>query len=263
MRRRVTKEDPQFVTALGRGLDVLRCFTPERPEIGTTEIASLTGLPQPTVWRLCYTLSKLGYLVRGRDPEKLRAGAGVLALGCAAVTHAGIAEFAAPLMKEIADRFETSVSLAARDRLTMVIIQRAEASSILKLNLHIGSALGIERSALGWAYLSGLAAPERDILLGEIARAAPEQAQENRRNIDAAIKHYRRHGYVINLRQYHPGVNALGVPVVAPDGSRVIALNCGGASTVITERKLRGSIAETAMALAAKLGPMLGAGPPI
>src|SRR5690349_15292820 len=104
------KDDRQFVTALARGLEVLRCFTPERPELGTTEIAGQIGLPQPTVWRLCYTLTKLGYLVPGRDPEKLRAGPGVLALGYAAVTHAGVAEFAAPLMKEIADRFEASLS---------------------------------------------------------------------------------------------------------------------------------------------------------
>ena len=54
------KEDRQFVTALSRGLEVLRCFTAERVELGTTEIARLTSMPQPTVWRLCYTLSKLG-----------------------------------------------------------------------------------------------------------------------------------------------------------------------------------------------------------
>lgn len=253
------KEDRQFVAALARGLEVLRCFTPEQPELGTTEIAGQTGLPQPTVWRLCYTLSKLGYLMPGRDPEKLRAGVGVLALGYAAVTHAGVAEFAAPAMKEIADKFEASVSLAARDRLTMVIVQRVEAPSILKLSLHVGSALAIERSALGWAYLAGLGEEERRHTLAEIVLAMPARADQLSREIGAAVEHYRSHGYVVNLRHYHPGVNALGVPVVSPDGRRVMALNCGGASSIVTERKLRGPIAEAAIALAAKLGPMLAA----
>jgi DNA-binding IclR family transcriptional regulator len=254
------KEDRQFVTALARGLDILRCFTPERPELGTTEIAGRTGLPQPTVWRLCYTLSKLGYLVPGRDPEKLRPGPGVLALGHAAVTHVGAAEVAAPLMREIADRFDASVSLAARDRLDMVIVQRAEAPSILRLNLGTGSGLAIERSALGWAYLAGIGDKERQTLLAQIARASGERAGTVRRDIDAALAHFRRHGFVLNLGHYHPDVNAAGVPVVAPDGRRVLALNCGGASSVVTETKLRGPIAEALKALAAKLAPVLGAG---
>ena len=38
------KDDPQFVTALARGVEVLRCFTAKRPELGTTDIAQLTGL---------------------------------------------------------------------------------------------------------------------------------------------------------------------------------------------------------------------------
>jgi DNA-binding IclR family transcriptional regulator len=253
------KDDRQFVTALARGLEVLRCFTPERPELGTTEIAAQTGLPQPTAWRLCYTLSKLGYLVPGRDPEKLRAGPGVLALGYASVTHAGIADFAAPLMKEIADAFDASVSLAARDRLTMVIVQRAEAPSILKLSLHVGSALAIERSALGWAYLAGLGEKERQALLAQIFRTSPTRADQLRRDIGGALEHYRRYGFVTNLRHYHPDVNALGVPIVSPDGKRVLALNCGGASSIVTEKKLTGPIAKAAKALAAKLGPMLAA----
>jgi DNA-binding IclR family transcriptional regulator len=253
------KEDRQFVTALARGLEVLRCFTPERPELGTTEIAGRTGLPQPTVWRLCHTLSTLGYLVPGRDPEKLRAGPAVLALGTASVTHAGIAEFATPLMKEIAERFEASVSLAARDRLDMVIVARAEAPSILKLSLHVGSALAIERSALGWAYLAGLPERAREALVDEILRASPARAAALRREIDAALGHCRKHGFVTNIRHYHADVNALGVPVVSPDGRRVMALNCGGASSVVTEQKLNGPIAGAVKSLALKLGPMLAA----
>ena len=51
-----------LVMGLLRGLAVLRCFDAIRPQLGTTEIAQMTKLPQPTVWRLCYTLQQLGYL---------------------------------------------------------------------------------------------------------------------------------------------------------------------------------------------------------
>ena len=99
------KEDRDFVTALARGVQVLQCFTAERPELGTTQIAALVGLPQSTVWRLCHTLTKLGLLVPGREAEKLRAGPAVLTLGHASVASAGLAELAYRPMKDIADRF--------------------------------------------------------------------------------------------------------------------------------------------------------------
>jgi len=54
--------DRKFVTALARGLEVLRAFTPTEGLLGNGEIAERTGLPKPTVSRLTYTLTKLGYL---------------------------------------------------------------------------------------------------------------------------------------------------------------------------------------------------------
>ena len=50
----------QFVTALGRGLDVLRIFRAEDGPLGNQEIAKRTGLPKPTVSRLTYTRAQLG-----------------------------------------------------------------------------------------------------------------------------------------------------------------------------------------------------------
>ena len=84
--------DRQFVTALGRGLAVLRCFDATRTLLGTTEIAQKTNLPQPTVWRLCYTLQQLGYLMQAPDSDKLRIGMAVLGLGQYALGSTDIGE---------------------------------------------------------------------------------------------------------------------------------------------------------------------------
>jgi DNA-binding IclR family transcriptional regulator len=255
------KEDRQFVTALSRGLEVLRCFTAERVELGTTEIARLTGMPQPTVWRLCYTLSKLGYLVPGKDPERLRAGPGVLALGGASIAQAGIADIAYPHMAEIARRFEASVSLAARDRLQMVIVQRAEASTMLRLNFHVGSPLDIERSAVGCAYLASVSDAEREQILEQVREkmsvGSATKWRQTRAFVLESVEFYQQHGYVLNLRRYHPDVNALGVAVVSRDGRRVLGLNCGGSSSIVTEEKLRGPIATAMKATAVKLSAMM------
>lgn len=251
------KEDRYFVTALARGLDVLRCFTAERTELGSTDIARLLGLSQSTAWRLCYTLQKAGYLVPGYAPERLRVSPGVLALGCESLSHSGIAEVALPRITEIANRFCASVSLAGRDHLDMRIIARASAPTMLNLNFHIGSALSIGNSAVGNAYLAAVSATEREEILQALEQTQPQLWAANRDYLEESRQTYLRHGYVLNLARYHPDVNALGVAIVSPNGRHVMAMNCGGASSVMTRDKLEGPVAEAMKTLAAELSTML------
>ena len=73
--------DRQFATTLARGLEVLRCFTPLEPLLGNKEISVRTGLPKPTVSRLTYTLTKLGYLRHNIRLGKYQLGSAVLSIG--------------------------------------------------------------------------------------------------------------------------------------------------------------------------------------
>lgn len=73
-----TPKDRKFVEALARGLDVLRAFTHGSVVMGNQDIARITGLPKPTVSRMTYTLTKLGYLSYSQQLEKYQLDSGVL-----------------------------------------------------------------------------------------------------------------------------------------------------------------------------------------
>ncbi|MBU4611879.1 helix-turn-helix domain-containing protein [Achromobacter sp. GG226] len=255
------KEDRLFVTALARGLELLRCFTPDRPELGTTELARLTGLPQPTVWRLCHTLQQLGYLIPTRAGDRLRAGPGVLTLGSAAVTHGGVAESAYPFMKAIAMEFDASISLAERHRTEMVIVQRAEAASIRRLILYIGSAVPLTSTSLGGAYLAAAPAAVRAELTAELQAAEGADPQAVARDIAEAVAQYEQHGHVLNLGRTHPDINAVAVPIVSRDGRRIMALTCGANRAHTPPEKLAGPMAQALHGLAARIAPMLDGDP--
>ncbi|MDA0963080.1 MAG: helix-turn-helix domain-containing protein, partial [Proteobacteria bacterium] len=60
-------KDRNFITALARGLEVLRCFRRGEVELTNTDFAERTGLPKATVSRVTHTLCKLDYLVA--DPR--------------------------------------------------------------------------------------------------------------------------------------------------------------------------------------------------
>jgi DNA-binding IclR family transcriptional regulator len=227
--------DRQFVEALARGLEILRCFTPTTPELGGSEIARLTRLPQPTVWRLCHTMLALGFLVPGRHPDRLRIGIPALGLGYAVLASHPIGELARPYMEDIAKRYQGAVSLGSRDGLSMIYLQRCQGSSIILADLRVGSRVPLGYSATGWAYLAGLPAKEREDVLKEIRRAEGKQWKTVERRFRDALASYERTGYIVNRGSLHSQINAVAVPIYLPDGSAPFTLSSGGINTVFDE----------------------------
>jgi len=236
--------DRQYVTALARGLEILRCFSARKPELGTTEIAQLTGLPQPTVWRLCHTLIKCGYLVPSPAKDKLRIGVGVLSLGYEAIGAIDIGDLAQREMQTVADDFRAAVSLAIPDRLDMVIVKRAQSNSRLVVNLYVGSRLPIGASTTGWAYLAVIPAHQRTQLVRRLeANYGRRDWSTKWQKAKAAIKNYQKTGYILSGGAYDPEINAIAIPIQPDDGSQFFALTCGAPAAMIPVRTFQVEIA--------------------
>jgi DNA-binding IclR family transcriptional regulator len=248
--------DRQFVTALARGLDILRCFTASSPSLGTTDIARMTNMPQPTVWRLCHTMVQLGFLRSSGNGDKLQPGLPVLGLGYAVLAGHPISELARPYMQEIADRHQGAVSLGARDGLTMMYLQRCQGSLIVLPGLRVGSRVPLAYSATGWAYIAGLRPAERKTLLADIRKSEGKAFKDTATRLDAALAAFEANGVIINEGSLHPEVNAVAVPVLAEDGSVCLTLSSGGISAIFHRAKLD-VIGQELKALAAQLTPVL------
>jgi DNA-binding IclR family transcriptional regulator len=251
-------KDRQYVTALARGLKVLRCFTRETPELGTAEIARITGLPQPTVWRLCYTLIQEGYLEQAGRGDKLRPGVPVLGLGTSVVIATPIAELARAEMQAIAIRHQGAVSLGMRDGPNMVYLQRCQGSSIILRDLEVGSHVPVASSVTGWAYMAGQSEAQREALFDELARVEDKRWPELLPKIKQALADFRRTGYVVNKGSLHTQINAVAVPLRSEDGSVVLSLSSGGISQLFDDAKLA-EVGGELKQLAARLMPALTA----
>lgn len=254
------EEDRQFVTALARGLQILRCFSPATPELGTTEIAKLTGLPQPTVWRLCYTLLQLGYVTSVPGRQTLRPGIPLLGLGYAVLASQPIAEIALPEMQSIAVRYEGAVSLGARDGLSMIYLQRCQGSSIVFTELQVGSRVPLATSATGWAYIAGLTKSNRAALLSELKASLGTEWPTIDRSLQKALSSFEKTGYVVNRGILHRRINSVAVPLRSAKGAVALALSSGGIVDVFTPEKLA-EVGEELKSLAAKLQPLLTGAP--
>jgi DNA-binding IclR family transcriptional regulator len=249
-------KDRQFVTALSRGLRVMRCFTRQTPMLGTAEIARMTGLPQPTVWRLCHTLLQEGYLAHADGGDKLRPGIPVLSLGYSVIAGTPVAELARVEMQEIATRYQGAVSLGMRDGQHMVYLQRCQGSSIILRDLAVGSRVPLASSVTGWAYMAGLDDAPREALFDELGKLDAENWPALLPKIRQALGEFARQGYIVNKGSLHAQVNAVAVPVRSEDGSVLLSLSSGGISQIFDDAKLKAIGAEL-KELAARLGPAL------
>jgi DNA-binding IclR family transcriptional regulator len=249
-------KEGQFVAALAKGLGVLQCFSPSTPELGSSEIARMTGMPQPTVWRLCSTLIQLGFLVVVPGRQTMRPGISLLGLGQAVLSGLPIGELALTDMQSMASRHEGAVSLGARDGLSMLFLQRCQGSAIIVADLRVGSRIPIATSATGWAYLAALDAVTRNKLISELSASLGKQWSVIEPKLDTALRQFAKQGFVVSKGSSNARINAVAVPVKSPDGSVILALSSAGISEIFDAEKLAQLGAELKL-LAAKLAPLL------
>src|SRR5260370_22665565 len=112
--------DRSFVVALSRGLDVLRAFHPNDGLLGNQEIAARTNLPKPTVSRLTYTLTKLGYLTPVPRFEKYQLAPSAMSLGDSALANLGRRTLSEAYSEEVIRETGGAVPLLRRDSLSMI-----------------------------------------------------------------------------------------------------------------------------------------------
>jgi DNA-binding IclR family transcriptional regulator len=231
-------KDRQFVTALARGLEVLRAFTPHTPLLGNRELAASTGLPKPTISRLTHTLTRLGYLKYSERSGKYQLGTGVLSLGYAALSSMDARQMARPLMQEMAHQVDAMVSLGTRDRLSMVYVEHCRSPSAVTVRLDVGARIPLATTAMGRALLAALPELEQRVMMERIARQEPDQWPSIRAGIEQALEEYRTHGFTLSVGEWTSDVNAVGVALIPPDGSQILAFNCGGPSCELSRERL-------------------------
>jgi DNA-binding IclR family transcriptional regulator len=250
-RNGLSQGDRQFVTSLARGLEILSCFSRAKMDVGGTELASMTGLPQPTVWRLCHTMMQIGYLIPSSG-DRMRPGIPLLRLGQAALASLPLAAKAYDRIKALADMFGAGVGLAARDGARMVVVQQHLSEAQLLINLKVGSRLRLATSGVGWGLLAGFDDADREKLVAEFAAPDPRWPE-----VEAAFRRemaaYKERGYVLNIGAFVQGYNNIAVPIMGTDGKPVFALGCAGSAVPHTPSFLRREVAPELLKLAASL----------
>ena len=244
-------KDRHFVNSLARGLQILRCFSHDRPELTPGEIVRMTGLPQPTVWRLCHTLSEAGFLVCPGEGRRMALGVPVLALGYAALVRQKLPEVALPYMRDMTERHRLGMSLSVRDGLEVVYLQRTH-GDFTYFNDPVGARRPLVTAPSGWACIAAYDEVELREVLAQLKAELGDGWPGVEANLRRAFDEYRTQGFVLSIGVMHEQFNAVAVPIRPADGGPVHGLSASGLASIWPSEKLR-EIAPQLIALARDL----------
>lgn len=252
------KAGRQFIGALARGLRVLRSFRANDPPLSNQELARRAGLPRPTISRITYTLTELGYLTYHERLGCYELGGATLALGHVARSNFDALSRARPAMERMAEASGANVGLGTRERLHMVYLEACQGPSLIGLRLNVGSRVPILHSAMGSAYLASVSNRERSALMKQIVREQDVDPQEVQGVVDRAVEELSTFGFCVSTGEWQPEIHGVAVPISAPELGSHLVVNCGGPAYSLPRERLLKEIGPALLRTARQIKDGLG-----
>ena len=241
--------------AITRALDVLECFSDERPDLGLKEIGQLMDLPESSLFRILLTLENRGYLRQHADgsyclPPKLLFGR----LHDRAERARIIVR---PFLQQLASRFDETASLAYLFGDRIQALDTVETFHEIRMTNKPGRVLPPHCSSLGKAITAFQAPAHIDrILEGYGLYRRTEKTVVDRQALLAEFETIRKRGYAVDREETVLGGVCIGA-AIASDGTPVsLALSVSTPLVRMTparEQEIVGAVLENARLAALEL----------
>ncbi|NRP72149.1 Pca regulon regulatory protein [Ensifer psoraleae] len=227
-----------FVSALARGLDVLRLFSESRPRLSTSDVAVLTGLSRAAARRFLLTLTELGYLHSEGDLFEPRPK--ILELGYTYLSTWRFPELVRPYLQDVVDALQENCSFAVLDGSDVVYLARAEARRIVQsITVSVGTRIPAGLSSLGRVLLAYQPAERIDTFLEQHPlRAATPMTITDPVLFRKRLAAIREQGWTLINGEFEEELISIAVPVLSPDGVPVGAINVGAPTSRATAAQM-------------------------
>jgi DNA-binding IclR family transcriptional regulator len=199
-----------------RALSILTAFSPERYTMTARELAQVTAIPLPSVYRYVALLRDMGLFV-GDDRGSYHLSARLSALARAAEMAETLIDFADPVMRRLGAQTGETVILVRLIAQSAVCVHRIESTHSLRTSYEPGQPLSLERGASARLLLASMTDQARRDYLAPLATRDPEAAA--RLGEQAAIAGQR--GWAVSEQEIDVGVWAAAAAV--RDRSGVVA----------------------------------------
>lgn len=250
--------DPNYMTSLARGLEVIRGFSREQRHLSVAQLAQKTGISRAAVRRCLYTLSHLGYVATS-DGRNYALQPKLLGLGHAYLSSTPMVVSAQPYLDRVSEAVNESCSLATLDGEDILYLARSVSSRIISVTLNVGSRLPAHCTSIGHVLLAHLPPAGLDEFLRQARlRRYTERTVTDPARLREQLAAVRESGYAIADQLMELSVRSIAVPVRNAAGAVVAGINVIVQAGRVSLRDMRTLYLPHLQAAARDLGAQLG-----
>lgn len=219
----------ESVRAVDRALDILLCFTQEKPVLSLTEIADEVGISKSTVHRLLATLECKRFLIRDSVTGRYHLGFRFLEMASQVLEDVD-QNWALPYLQNLAEECGETVDLAVLDDDHVIYLQVVESNQRVKLAAARGQRLPSFCTATGKAFLANLPEEQLQKILSSGLTRYTEKTILVLEDLKMDLDQTRRRGFAISEQEYEKDINAVAAPILSADGYPIAAIAIAGPS---------------------------------
>jgi DNA-binding IclR family transcriptional regulator len=210
---------------LRRGLQILSLFSESRPELGVSEVARELGVHKSRVHRAIKTLEDMCYLRRDPRTRRYCLGYKAFEIGALAGRHSNTMSWARAQLRELAARFEASVSLRLVDDTDLLIVDTVETVDDPELHVPTGARIPLNYGAGGQVRAAFL--PDeciRDLIARHGLPRYTLRSITTEAEFLKAVHATRERGYAVSEGETVPGSFSVAAPIVDRSGALTAVL---------------------------------------
>src|SRR3954467_2196780 len=172
----------------------------ERRALRVAEAADLLGVARSTAHRLLAALRRRGFVTQDRPNGAYRPGPALYEIGLAAVSRIDIRRVARPVLEQLREETQETVSLAVLEGTTVRFLDCAESPRSVRVGNRTGVVRPAHASAVGKAILAGL--PDTDLDRrypdGQLPPGGAPAALTDVDGLRVELAEIRRRGFALN-----------------------------------------------------------------
>jgi len=252
-----SRNDPNFMTSLARGLEVICGFSREKRYMSIAQLSHKTGIPRAAVRRCLYTLRELGY-VECTDGRNYALRPKLLGLGHAYLSSTPMVVTAQPLLDRVSEAVNESCSFATLEGEDILYLARSLTSRIISVTLNVGSRLPAYCTSIGYVMLAHLPPQELDQYLAKVKlKPYTERTITSPAKLREQLELVRSQDYAIADQLLEMSVRSIAVPVRNAAGTVVAGMNVIVQAARVSLRDMRSLYLPPLQAAAHDLGAQL------
>jgi DNA-binding IclR family transcriptional regulator len=218
------------VRSVERALDILLCFTLEKPTLSLTQIAEHVGMHKSTIHRLLTTLEAKRFVTRDKVTGMYQLGFRFIELASIMLQDIDINRWAQPYLQHLAVLSGETVDLAVLDDDHVVYLQVFESPQRVKIAAAVGEQLPMHCTATGKAFLAYLPEYQVNQILASGMTRYTDRTLISHEDLYHELAETRRRGFAISIEEYEKDINAVAAPILDANGCPIAVIAIVGPS---------------------------------